>query len=91
MKTRSTLLGYLLIGPSVLLLIVLLFIPLLYSLQISFQDTDLSRGAPTWIGISGYIDSFKDGEPEDRQTIGRLDGRGRFLPSGDRPRGGVVA
>ncbi|WP_256756876.1 carbohydrate ABC transporter permease [Cohnella sp. WQ 127256] len=62
MRTRSTFLGYMLIGPSILLLIVLLFIPLVYTVQISLQDTDLSHGAPKWIGLAGYVDSWKDGE-----------------------------
>ncbi|MEC0242887.1 sugar ABC transporter permease [Paenibacillus dokdonensis] len=62
MKTRSTLLGYALIAPAIVLLLVLLFIPLLYSLQISFQDTDLSHGAPKWVGLSAYVDSWENGE-----------------------------
>ncbi|WP_052487781.1 carbohydrate ABC transporter permease [Gordoniibacillus kamchatkensis] len=62
MKTRSSLLGYTLIGPAIILLLVMLFIPLLYSLQLSLQDTDLSHGAPKWIGLSGYRESWLGGE-----------------------------
>ncbi|MCY9668383.1 sugar ABC transporter permease [Paenibacillus alginolyticus] len=62
MRTRSTFWGYMLISPAVLLLIVLLFIPLLYTLQLSLQDTDLTHGDPTWIGFRGYVESWADGE-----------------------------
>lgn len=62
MRTRSTLWGYVLISPAVLLLLVLLFIPLMYTFQLSLQDTDLSHGEPEWIGLSGYLDSWKNGE-----------------------------
>jgi multiple sugar transport system permease protein len=62
MRTRSNYWGYILISPAILLLIVLLFIPLFYTLQLSLQDTDLTQGAPTWIGLTGYVESWENGE-----------------------------
>lgn len=62
MKTRSAYWGYAMISPAVLLLLVLLFIPLMYTFQLSFQDTDLSHGDPKWIGLKGYVESWRDGE-----------------------------
>ncbi|KZE79354.1 hypothetical protein AV654_17955 [Paenibacillus elgii] len=62
MRTQSTLWGYALTGPAILLLLVLLFIPLAYTFQLSLMDTDLSHGQPQFIGLSGYIASWTDGE-----------------------------
>jgi multiple sugar transport system permease protein len=62
MRTRSNYWGYVLISPAILLLIVLLFIPLFYTLQLSLKDTDLTQGAPTWIGLRGYVESWANGE-----------------------------
>lgn len=62
MTTRSTLWGYVLIGPAILLLLLFMFIPLVHSFQLSLQDTDLAHGEPKWIGLSGYAAALKDGE-----------------------------
>ncbi len=59
-RSNSPLLGFLFTAPSIVLMIVLLFIPMAYSLYLSFIDTSLTKPTPEFIGFDGYIKIFKD-------------------------------
>ena len=61
-KWESPLLGILFVAPCVLLIVILLFIPMLNSLYLSFFNTSLINPAPEFTGLQGYIDIFKSGD-----------------------------
>jgi multiple sugar transport system permease protein len=57
-KVKSNFLGYLMTGPSIILVILLLFIPIIYSLYMSFFDNNIM--SPSFIGFKGYLEIFKN-------------------------------
>lgn len=58
-KTASMILGYCFTLPSVILMIVLLFIPMAKSIQLSLLNTSLTLPEPEFIGLQGYKQLFR--------------------------------
>lgn len=59
-KLKEATIGYVLIGPSIILMILLLFIPIVYSFYLSFMDTSLSKPLAEFIGFKGYVELFQN-------------------------------
>jgi len=59
-KMDAPLLGFLFTVPSIVLIIVLLFIPMANSFYLSLIDTSLTNPVPKFIGLSGFINVFSD-------------------------------
>lgn len=59
-KMEAPVLGYMFTAPSVILIIILLFVPMAESVYLSFFNTSLNNPAPRYIGFNGYIDVIKD-------------------------------
>lgn len=61
-KRRNNLVGYLFIAPHLVSVILFLFIPLLYSLFISFYDFNMFKGfaGSVFTGVDNYIKLFTD-------------------------------
>src|SRR5690606_7547621 len=57
LQGRFAALGF--ISPGVLLVAVLLYVPFLYSLYLSFFAYN-GLGTPTFIGVQNYVDFFRD-------------------------------
>ena len=53
--------AYLLLSPFLLLFIIVLAYPLLYSIYLSFFDATLNR-APTFVGLDNFVSLFRDAE-----------------------------
>ena len=56
---RENLLGYLIISPWLAGLLVFTFIPMVYSLYLSFTNFD-GISTPKWIGLDNYMRMFQD-------------------------------
>lgn len=62
-REKEILLGYLLIGPAVILVAITLVYPLLYNAYLSFTDVPLSPAeSPTWVGTAHYESLTADPE-----------------------------
>ncbi len=61
-ERHDTLLGYLFTGPSVLILAVMLFIPMGYSLVLSLFRTSMANSMYTFVGLRGFLESFRSGD-----------------------------
>jgi len=59
-RQKDDYLGYLFGGFPIIVLIILLFIPIIYSLYLSLFDTTASREIPQFIGFKGFLNLFKD-------------------------------
>lgn len=57
---ESPLLGVLFVTPSIILIILLLFIPMINSIYLSLFNTSLTNPVPKFIGLKGYVDIFKE-------------------------------
>lgn len=62
-RTRA----YMFITPAIMMGIVLIVYPLLYSLRISFFDYSLQIGTMTFVGIGNYVSALKD--PQFRNAL----------------------
>ena len=49
------------VAPGVLLIAVLLYLPLLWTVYLSFTDYN-GLGSPEWIGFDNYVEMFSDGD-----------------------------
>ena len=52
-RPRDALAGWAFISPNLILLAVFLFLPILWAIQLSFQDTQ-GFGDPKWVGLDNY-------------------------------------
>lgn len=59
-RTDSPLFGYILTAPSIILMLILLFLPMAYSFYLSFIDTDLTNQMGKFIGLTGYLRIFQE-------------------------------
>ncbi len=57
-KAKDTLTGYLFTSPSIILMLVLLFVPMAYSIYLSLFDTSLTNPEPIFLGLKGYLRIF---------------------------------
>jgi ABC-type sugar transport system permease subunit len=58
---RQSSAAYLLLAPFMILFVVILAYPLLYSLYLSFFDATLNQ-TPTFVGVQNFVRLFTDGE-----------------------------
>src|ERR671914_729058 len=72
-EDRTSLIGYsratpyLLSGPSIIMVSVLLAFPVLYAMWGSLFDTEFLGGEQDFVGLQNYVDLFKD--PDFRSSI----------------------
>ena len=59
---RDWLLGWLLVGPVLLIVVALLIYPFIDAILLSFQRRLIGQSAVTWAGFQNYIDIFRDPE-----------------------------
>lgn len=52
-RRRDTLTGYAFVAPNMLLMALFLFVPIVFAIQLSLQDTQ-GFGDPEWIGLDNY-------------------------------------
>ncbi|MCJ1696895.1 MULTISPECIES: carbohydrate ABC transporter permease [Rathayibacter] len=53
-RTREALTGYGFVAPNMLLMALFLFVPILWAIQLSFQDSR-GFGTPEWVGFANYL------------------------------------
>lgn len=58
-RMREAIVGYGFLAPNLVLMAVFLFLPILWAIQLSFQETK-GFGDPTWVGFDNYIRLFTD-------------------------------
>lgn len=58
-RLREALVGYGFLLPNFALMAVFLFLPILWAIQLSFQDTE-GFGEPEWVGLDNYVRMFTD-------------------------------
>ncbi|QKJ18267.1 carbohydrate ABC transporter permease [Microbacterium hominis] len=58
-RLRESLTGWGFIGPNFILLALFMFFPILWALQLSFQETQ-GFGDPEWVGLDNYIRMMTD-------------------------------
>jgi multiple sugar transport system permease protein len=61
-RTGSAPFGYLLVGPLVLWLVIVIVIPLVYSVYVGFTDAGIIGTEADFIGLENYATVFGDGE-----------------------------
>jgi multiple sugar transport system permease protein len=58
----DTLLGYLFTGPSLVILVVMLFVPMGYSIVLSLFSTAMANSVYTFVGLRGFLEAFQGGD-----------------------------
>lgn len=58
-RIREALVGWGFITPNLILMTVFLFVPILWAIQLSFQETK-GFGTPEWVGLDNYIKLVSD-------------------------------
>lgn len=58
----DTLLGYLFTGPSLVILAVMLFVPMGYSVVLSLFSTTMANSIYSFVGLRGFLQSFQGGD-----------------------------
>lgn len=53
-RLRETLAGWGFLGPNLVLMAVFLFLPILWAIQLSFQESR-GFGTPEWVGVDNYV------------------------------------
>jgi multiple sugar transport system permease protein len=58
-STRSQRAAWAFMGPGVAAVVIVLYLPVFYTVFLSFTDYD-GLGSPEWIGVENYVDMFRD-------------------------------
>jgi len=58
-RIRESLVGWGFVAPNLVLMAVFLFLPILWALQLSFQDTQ-GFGTPEWVGLDNFVTLVTD-------------------------------
>ncbi|MBQ9917593.1 MAG: sugar ABC transporter permease [Microbacterium sp.] len=58
-RLKESLVGWAFVSPNLILLSVFLFIPILWAVQLSFQETK-GFGSPEWVGLDNYVTMVGD-------------------------------
>jgi multiple sugar transport system permease protein len=61
-EENDTLLGYIFTGPSLVILAVMLFIPMGYSIALSLFRTSMANSIYTFVGFRGFLDALMNGD-----------------------------
>ncbi len=57
-RWADVLTGYGFTSPAIILMLLLIFVPIGYTLYLSLFDTRLSNPNPVFIGLKGFVGSF---------------------------------
>lgn len=58
-RARESLVGWAFVGPNLILLVLFMFLPILWAVGLSFQETK-GFGTPEWVGLDNYSRMFSD-------------------------------
>jgi len=58
-RLGNALVGYAFTGPAILLMLLLIFVPIGYSLYLSLYDTSLTNPTPVFLGLKGFAKVFR--------------------------------
>ncbi|HTZ52358.1 MAG TPA: sugar ABC transporter permease, partial [Spirochaetia bacterium] len=59
-KWSDVLVGYTFTAPSIVLMLLLIFVPIGYSLYLSLYDTSLTNPTPVFLGLKGFASVFQN-------------------------------
>ena len=59
-KWSDVLVGYTFTSPSIILMLLLIFVPIGYSLYLSLYDTSLTHPTPIFLGLKGFASVFQN-------------------------------
>lgn len=59
-RWSDVLVGYTFTSPSIILMLLLIFVPIGYSLYLSLYDTSLTNPTPIFLGLKGFVSVFQN-------------------------------